>query len=201
MPISAADRERAEAAKYPRDDVVRILLEQHARIRELFAAVKVAEGEPKQRAFDELRALLVMHETAEETVLRPVSTKVTGRRVADARNSEEREATHVLAELEKLDVHGAEFANRFKEFELAVVQHAEHEEREEFSALHEARDQEKLERMGRRLRTVESMAPTHPHPSTAGSPLAQSVVGPFASIVDRIRDAVKHNAVKHSAVT
>jgi hypothetical protein len=39
-------------------DMIAILLEQHQRIRELFAHVKGAEGERKQRAFDELRARL-----------------------------------------------------------------------------------------------------------------------------------------------
>ena len=191
MPISATEKERIQAARYPSDDIVRILLEEHARIRELFAVVNAAEGEHKKRAFDKLRAMLAAHETAEEMVLRPVSTKVAGKRVADARNAEEREATRILAELDKTDVHTKKFDKRFKEFELAVVEHAEHEEREEFSTLRSARDEEKLESLGRRLRTVESMAPTRPHPSIAGSPLAQSTVGPFASIVDRLRDAAK----------
>jgi hypothetical protein len=32
-------------------------------------------------------------------------------------------------------------------------------------------------------------APTHPHPSTAGSPIAQWMVGPWASLIDQARDA------------
>ncbi|MCW2808878.1 MAG: Hemerythrin cation binding domain protein [Marmoricola sp.] len=38
--------------------------------------------------------------------------------------------------------------------------------------------------------TEEAVAPTHPHPSTAGSPVAQWALGPFASLVDRTRDAI-----------
>jgi hypothetical protein len=45
--------------------------------------------------------------------------------------------------------------------------------------------------MGTALKAAEAVAPTHPHPSTAGSPAAQWAVGPIASIVDRARDAVK----------
>jgi len=53
-----AAQDRVRAAQLPEGDVVRILLEQHVRIRELFAEVRATSGEPKQHAFDELRALL-----------------------------------------------------------------------------------------------------------------------------------------------
>ena len=45
--------ERKEAARLPEGDVVRILLEQHARIRDLFDEVKRAQGEQKKQTFDE----------------------------------------------------------------------------------------------------------------------------------------------------
>ena len=45
--------------------------------------------------------------------------------------------------------------------------------------------------MGAVLRAVEKIAPTHPHPFTAGSPIAQWMVGPWASVIDRARDAIK----------
>ena len=72
----------------PEDDVIRILVEQHARIRELFATVPQATGKERQQRFEELRSLLAVHETAEEMVLRPVSQKVAGKEVTDARNAE-----------------------------------------------------------------------------------------------------------------
>src|SRR4051812_30995106 len=104
-----AAQDRAQAAELPEGDVVRVLLEQHARIRELFADVKGADGEHKQHAFDELRALLAVHETAEEMVLRRVTAKTAGQDVVDARNHEEAEANEVLKALEKLDVSSADF--------------------------------------------------------------------------------------------
>jgi hypothetical protein len=45
--------------------------------------------------------------------------------------------------------------------------------------------------MGRQLKAAESIAPTHPHPSAAGSTGAQYAAGPFASLVDRTRDVVR----------
>ena len=187
---SEAARERAEAARLPTDDVVGILLEQHARIRDLFAEVKTAEGERRQKAFDELRTLLAAHETGEEMVLRPVARQAVGAPDTEARNREEAEATRVLAELERMDIDSAEFQARLAEFERAVIAHAEHEENEEFPALRSSQDEKKLQRMGRMLRAVEKVAPTHPHASTAGSPLAQWVAGPVMSIVDRVKDVM-----------
>ncbi|KAK1185699.1 hemerythrin domain-containing protein [Streptomyces sp. NBS 14/10] len=188
--MSDAKMERRLAAQMPEGDVVGILLEQHARIRDLFADVKGAEGDHKQQAFDELRALLAVHETAEEMIVRPVARETAGKQEADARNHEEEEANKVLASLEKMDVTSAEFDTRLAEFERAVVDHAEHEENEEFPAVHEGRTEDQLRRMGTMLRAAEKIAPTHPHPSAAGSPAAQWSVGPFASLVDRTRDAI-----------
>src|SRR3954451_21599269 len=115
--------DRAKAATLPEGDVIRVLLEQHARIRELFAHVQSASGEHKKQTFDELRALLAVHETAEEMVLRPVSSKAAGKEVAEARNQEEAAANEVLADLEKLDVDTPEFDRMLADFERSVDQH------------------------------------------------------------------------------
>ncbi|MCK9901561.1 hemerythrin [Parafrankia colletiae] len=190
MAMSEAEVERARAAQLPDDDVVGVLLRQHARVRDLFADVQSTTGEHRKQAFDELRALLAVHETAEEMVLRPVTAEA-DRTVAEARNREEDEAAQVLRVLEKMDVNSAEFDRRLAEFEKTVSDHAEHEESEEFPRIRAARTEDQLEHMGRRLRTAEKIAPTHPHPSTAGSPAAQWTIGPVASIIDRVRDAVR----------
>lgn len=188
--MGGAAEDRAQAAKLPDGDVIRILLEQHARIQDLFADVASAKGDAKKAAFDELRALLAVHETAEEMILRPVSKPLTADGVADARNHEEAEANKVLADLEKLDVTSSDFDTKFASFKQSVVQHAESEEQEEFPAVLDQCDADKRRSMGDRLKAAESIAPTHPHPSTAGSPVAQWAVGPFASLVDRTRDAL-----------
>jgi hypothetical protein len=45
--------------------------------------------------------------------------------------------------------------------------------------------------MGAVLRAAEMTGPAHPHPLTAGSPIAQWMAGPWASVIDRARDAIK----------
>ena len=186
-----AAEDRTKAAQLPEGDVIRILLEQHARIRELFADVKSAEGEHKQHAFDELRALLAVHETAEEMVLRPVSRGAAGEGVVDARMREESEANKVLEHLERLEVTSTDFDAKLASFESAVDEHAEAEEREEFPQILSSCDDDRRRTMGTQILAAEKVAPTHPHPSAAGSVTAQYAMGPFASLVDRTRDAIK----------
>ena len=191
MGTSAEDRQKA--AELPEGDVVRILLGQHARIRDLFAAIKDSAGAGKQELFDELRALLAVHETAEEMVLRPM-TSTTGegaKAIADARNEEEAAATETLKELEELDMSDPAFDVRLASLEREVLQHADAEEEEEFPIILQAYDADVRRAMGLEVRAAEKLAPTHPHPSAAGSTAAQLVLGPFASIKDRARDAIK----------
>jgi hemerythrin superfamily protein len=188
--MSSAKTERAEAARLPGDDVVGVLLTQHARIRDLFDEVGKATGERKKATFDELRAVLAVHETAEEMVVRPVAERIAGKREAEARNHEEEEANRVLADLEEMDVDDEKFDAMLADFEKAVIRHAEHEESEEFPALRDGCDEDGLRAMGRILVQAEQVAPTHPHPGPAGSPAAQWMTGPFASIVDRVKDTI-----------
>jgi hemerythrin superfamily protein len=188
--MSEAAQDRQRAADLPEGDVIAILLEQHARIRELFQDISSAEGEHKKHAFDELRSLLAVHETAEEMVLRPVSEDAAGGSIADARNAEESEANEVLKDLEKMDVASADFDAKLQAFEKAVSDHADHEESEEFPFILQQCDESKRQTMGKQIKAAEAIAPTHPHPSAAGSTAAQYAAGPFASLVDRTRDAI-----------
>ena len=188
--MNEAAQDRAKAASLPEGHLIGVLLEQHARIHELFAQVKAAQGETKQAAFDDLRELLAVHETGEELVLRPLSKKTAGDAVAEARNQEEDEAAHVLADLERMDVHSAEFDLHFSRFQQAVTDHAASEEAEEFPAVQAAETSDHLRELGRKLLAAEKRAPTHPPPAAAGNPTALRTVGPFASLLDRARDAM-----------
>jgi hemerythrin superfamily protein len=190
--MGGAQEDRARAAELPEGDVVRILLEQHARVRELFAELLDSPATGRGPLFDELRALLAVHETAEEMVLRPRADGQEWKQVADDRNQEEREANQVLADLERLDPQSDAFLTQLKTFEQAVDAHAEAEESQEFPRVLATLDTEERRKLGDRLRSVQKLAPTHPHPSVAGSPVGQALTGPFASMVDRVRDAISH---------
>lgn len=193
--MTQAREERLLAAELPAGNVVSVLLEQHARIRELFAQTSAAHGEARQRTFDELRELLAVHEVGEEIVLRPVSKQASGGAVADALNRQEKQAASALAELEKLVVESSEFDQKFAAFERDVSEHADAEEANEFPFILSTVDLETQFKMGRRILDVQRVAPTHPHPAAAGSPAAQKVTGAFAGLLDKARDAFNNSIV------
>jgi hemerythrin superfamily protein len=172
-------------------DAIDFLLEQHRQVEKLIDQIKTASSETRGELFDQLREMLAVHETAEEIVLRPV-TKATGdegKRIANERIAEENEAKQVLADLEKLDPTSEAFLTEFGSFAADVLEHATNEEQQEFPLVRRENDADRLSKLGSAMQMVEKVAPTHPHPSakTAAVTLA---VGPFASLVDRARDAI-----------
>lgn len=187
--MSTITEERRLAATLPEGDVIAVLLEQHARIRELFDEIeRTYDTGERTRVFDELRRLLAVHEAAEEMVLRPVSRRVAADGVVEARNREESDAARVLQALEQLDVTDPQWEPGVHALRQEVEEHADAEEREEFNAVIDRVGDAERRALGLTLQAVEKVAPTHPHPEVAGSSTAQLVAGPFASMLDRAKD-------------
>jgi hypothetical protein len=172
-------------------DVVRFLEEQHDQIEAAFEQVLAAIGEERKERFVALRRLLAVHETAEEEIVHPAARRALpdGDVIVDARLQEENEAKKVLAELEDLDVGSAEFERQFALLQSSVLLHARAEEQNEFEQLVGVLDTERLDKMRKAVSFAESVAPTRPHPGIE-SPVANMLVGPFASMLDRARDAI-----------
>lgn len=170
-------------------DIVSFLRQQHEQIRALFSEVERSSGRARGDAFDRFRRLLAVHETAEEQLVHPRARSALGNgdQVVEARLAEEHQAKQVLAELEKLDTHSADFADMFARFRQDVLAHAEAEERDEFPGLNRQLDAEQLVRMRRAAELAEQVAPTRPHPGVESAG-ANLLAGPFASMLDRIRD-------------
>jgi hemerythrin superfamily protein len=181
----------AQAAITSATDVIDFLTNQHEQIKSLFAKTLAAYGKSREDAFVDLRRLLAVHETVEEEIVHPRAKRkiANGAAVVNARLGEEHEAKTVLQELEKLDVDGAEFTLKLTELRDAVLDHAEHEENDEFKRLGEELSSEELENMGRAAKLAAAIAPTRPHPGVE-SQIANLVAGPFAAMLDRARDAI-----------
>jgi hemerythrin superfamily protein len=174
-------------------DVVEFLLEQHRRVRRLLTDVLETTGQERQYNFDEAREMLARHETGEEMIVHPLTRHVpNGDAVADARMAEENKAKDSLADLEDMDVDSEEFVAGFTRFRQMVLDHAEAEERGEFPLLRRNADPDELVKARDRVKRAEKMAPTHPHPS-ARTTTANYVVGPFAAMLDRARDALSRS--------
>ncbi|MCU1496170.1 MAG: hemerythrin cation binding protein [Acidimicrobiales bacterium] len=174
------------------EDAIAFLERQHEEIRRLFNQVQEAGGEDKAEAFQCLVRMLAVHETAEEMVVHPVARRADGaEEVVDARLEEENKAKRALADLEKMGPADPEFDAHLQVFRADVDRHATHEENQEFPLLRASLDADTLRAMTDQLRMAESIAPTHPHPHGPESAVGNLVVGPFASIADRVRDALK----------
>jgi hypothetical protein len=173
-------------------DVVEFLKGQHNQIKDMFDDVLYAsESKARETAFVELRQLLAVHETAEELVVHPRARGEVdgGDEVVDARLHEEHEAKKQLSQLEGMDIDSKEFLDALKVFRDAVVEHAEREETEEFDQLQRELGPEDLKRMAAAVQVAEAIAPTRPHPGVESAKL-NLAVGPFASMLDRARDAI-----------
>ncbi|HYD10008.1 MAG TPA: hemerythrin domain-containing protein [Acidimicrobiales bacterium] len=172
--------------------VTDILRDQHLQIVELFDTVQAASGDEKLEAFDCLRALLAVHETAEELIVHPAVRGLGDE--ADAavkeRLGEEDEAKKVLHQLEKLGADGDGFDDLFASFRKDVTNHAAAEEKQLFPRLDTEVSEESLVRMGEQLEKAEQMAPTHAHPHAPEGRVGNVLTGPLVAMVDKVRDAI-----------
>jgi hypothetical protein len=166
-------------------DVIAFLVAQHEQLRVLLTGVLVHRGDERQRHFDLARDLLARHESGEEMIVRPLTRDApNGAAVAAARMAEENEAERVLARLEAMDVDSAEFERTFTEFRQSVLDHAEAEERDEFPLLRANTDPRALAAARQRVEVAERLAPAPP---------GRAAAGPFATMLDRARDALRRS--------
>jgi hemerythrin superfamily protein len=174
------------------DDVVKFLTGQHDKIKDMFEEVLSASSdEARHKAFVELRQLLAVHETAEEMVVHPRARDELGHGddVVNARLEEEHDAKVQLQRLEGMDIGSAEFLKELKAFQQAVLDHAQHEEADEFPGLKRELSAQELKQLTGAVRLAEAIAPTRPHPGVE-SAKKNLMAGPFASMLDRARDAI-----------
>lgn len=163
----------------------------HQEVRKIFVRLEAASGKQRRELFQRLVGELIRHEVAEEEILRPVSKRDAGERIANARIKEESQAEQLLKDMETLDPGSAEFASKLAKLRRDVERHAEAEETKEFPRVAKKETAERLEQMGRAYEAAKRAAPTRPHPSTPNTPVANLLAGPLAAVLDRTRDAVR----------
>ncbi len=132
------------------ENVSAIVLRQHDEVASRLAAVKGHAGHSRQDEFEALAALLTVHEAAEESVIYPVLRELgdDGKRIADAREREEKAADEMLAKLKTLDIDSREFDSLFSDFSAAVHAHASSEKAEVIGLLNSSVSAHQLETMG-----------------------------------------------------
>lgn len=70
-----------------------------------------------------------------------------------------------------------------------MLKHAQAEEKYEFTELETELSDDELAKLADAVQIAERIAPTHPHPGVE-SAAANFAAGPFASVLDRARDAL-----------
>jgi hemerythrin superfamily protein len=178
--------------------IIEALRQDHDEFRQMFAQLETATGEQRRDLFHQLLGELIRHEVSEEEILRPVSKRDAGEEIANARINEESQAEELLKEMENLDTDSAEFTAKLAMLRQEVENHAQAEETQEFPRVAEKESPERLEQMGKVFEAAKKAAPTRPHPSTPNTPVANMMVGPFAAVLDKTRDAVR-DAMKSSS--
>ncbi|GAA2702971.1 hemerythrin domain-containing protein [Nonomuraea recticatena] len=174
------------------DDVIDLLLAQHALIRDLFDEVEQASGEQRAEAFTRLVRLLAVHETAEEEVVHPYARgKIDGGEgVVEDRLAEENQAKQLLMEMDEKGPEAADFLEKLTLLRGAVTAHARSEERYEFMQLRAHTSPAERKTLAVGVRAAEAMAPTHPHPGTE-SAAKNVLVGTPVAMMDRARDVIR----------
>ncbi|PWR14922.1 hemerythrin [Micromonospora sicca] len=180
----------------PDEDVVDLLLAQHAQIEELFLLVIGGTGQDRRDAFDDLVRLLAVHETAEEEIIHPLARDLPGGGgdpMVEDRMDEERRANETLKTLVEGGVDADSFDTAIILLRDVVLTHARYEERYEFPLLRQHVPAARLRSLAAAVRAAQNTAPTRPHP-IARSAKANLAVGPALAVIDRVRDRVRKSS-------
>ncbi len=174
-------------------DIVELLLDDHREVRELLDGFDSVAVDQRDDYFQRLTTMLVQHEVAEEETVYPALRNLgpEAAQIADARIEEQAEAEQLLADMEKMSTSSKEFVTAFARLRSAVIEHAQNEEVGVFA---EVRSHESIGdrvEMGERYTKAKATAPTHPHPQAPDTPPGNVLLGPVASIIDRVRDSFR----------
>jgi hemerythrin superfamily protein len=174
-------------------NVVELLKGDHKKIERLLGELDSVEASGLEDYFCNLREELVRHEVAEEVVVYPALRKSApnGDAIADACMAEQSEAEEELDQMEKVQGDARSLRPKLQKLRTAVLEHAQHEERDAFSLLESSCSREELVQLGQKYEKALSAAPTHPHPHAPDTPPGNTVMGPMAALVDKVRDAMK----------
>lgn len=174
-------------------DVIDLLTNDHAEVNALFGRFKQAsKPETKQELANEIVHELSVHAAVEENFVYPLMRAKLdkGSEKANHAIEEHQEVKRLLADIEKLDPGNADFDKTMEKVTESVRHHVEEEEGELFPELRSNTSADVREKLGTLVEKAKSVVPTHPHPLVPGTATAQLLAGPWASIVDHIRDLV-----------
>ncbi len=185
-------------------DVVDLLSTDHREFDRIFRELEQLQGrtEPatltrKRELVDEVTIGLVKHSVAEETQVYPKVEKQVDHEEAEHSKHEHAEAEETMKRLERMDADDPEFDGAVAELIQEIRHHVEHEEGRMFTELRATFTRDQLIEMAGKVEAVKKIAPTRAHPLTPNDAGVRMALGPVASLLDHLRDAVSGRG-KHS---
>ena len=178
-------------------DVVDLLSADHREFERIFQQLEGLRGATdeqsvrrKRELVDEVTIGLVKHSVAEETQVYPEVQKKIDKEEAKHSKEEHAEAEKTMKRLERMDADDAEFDTAVAELIQEIRHHVQEEEGRMFVELRAAVPRAELVEMAQKVEMVKKLAPTRPHPMTPNQAGVRMAVGPVASLLDHLRDAV-----------
>ncbi|HEY4631943.1 MAG TPA: hemerythrin domain-containing protein [Blastococcus sp.] len=144
----------------------------------------------KRELVDEVTIGLVKHSVAEETQVYPRVEKQVDKEEAEHSKEEHAEAEETMKRLERMDPDDPGFDDAVKELIDEIRHHVQHEESRMFTELRATFSRDELIEMAEKVEAVKKIAPTRAHPMTPNEAGVRMAVGPVASLLDHLRDAV-----------
>ena len=185
-------------------DVVDLLTADHREFERIFQQLEGLRGatdeasvQRKRELVDEVTIGLVKHSVAEETQVYPRVEKKIDEDEAEHSKEEHAEAEETMKRLERMDADDPEFDDAVAELIREIRHHVQEEEGRMFTELRASFSHEELVEMAEKVESVKKIAPTRAHPMTPNEAGVRLAVGPVASLLDHLRDAVSGRG-KHS---
>lgn len=185
-------------------DVVDVLTADHREFDRIFTQLESLHGRSdpdslrlKRELVDEVTIGLVKHSVAEETQVYPRVEKQVDKDQAEHSKEEHAEAEETMKRLERMAPEDPEFDAVVAELIREIRHHVQEEEGRMFTELRAAFSREDLVDMAEKVEAVKKIAPTRAHPMTPNEAGVRLAVGPVASLLDHLRDAVSGRG-KHS---
>jgi hemerythrin-like domain-containing protein len=178
-------------------DVVDLLTADHLEFDRIFTELEGLLGrtEPealtrKRELVDEVTIGLVKHSVAEETQVYPRVAKEVDKDEAEHSKHEHAEAEETMKRLERMDPDDPGFDAAVTELIQEIRHHAAEEESRMFPELRATFSRDELVAMADKVESVKKIAPTRAHPMTPNDAGVRMAVGPVASLLDHLRDAI-----------
>jgi hypothetical protein len=178
-------------------DVVDVLTADHREFDRIFTELEGLHGRSdpdslrrKRELVDEVTIGLVQHSVAEETQVYSRVEKQVDKEEAEHSKEEHAEAEETMKRLERMDPEDPEFDAVVAELIREIRHHVEEEESRMFTEPRAAFSREELVDMADKVEAVKKIAPTRAHPMTPNEAGVRLAVGPVASLLDHLRDAV-----------